>query len=223
MDFYEMIRENIKEGEAKDVINITKKALALKYPPENILNEGLIKGINIVAEKFKSDKVLVPEVLMSTRALHAGLSILSPYLSLKENKNRIKIVIGTVAGDLHDIGKNIVKILMHSLGIEVVDLGIDVSTEDFIEAVKKEKPDILMMSALLTTTMNEMKLVIEELEKENLRDKVTIFVGGSPVSEEFSEEIGADYYIEDAMNLRDFIKDNLFKFSKNRNGLKKVE
>ncbi|MGL5315803.1 MAG: corrinoid protein [Peptostreptococcaceae bacterium] len=214
MDYYEKIRECIKEGDAKEVIDLTKKALALKYPAENILNEGLINGINIVAEKFKTDRVLVPEVLMSTRALHAGLSILSPYIGIKDNKNKIKIVIGTVAGDLHDIGKNIVKTLMHSLGLDVIDLGIDVSTEDFVQAVKSEKPDILMMSALLTTTMNEMKLVIDELEKKSLRDKVTIFIGGSPVSEEFSNEIEADYYIEDALELREFIKDNIYKFTR---------
>ncbi len=203
-------------GDTGKTIRYTREAVSLKYPPEKVLKDGLIKGINIVSDKFKYEDVLIPEVLMSTRALHAGLRALQPYIQSKDKKKGVKIVIGTVYGDLHDIGKNIVKILLTTLNVEIIDLGVDVSVNDFVEAVEKEKPDILMMSSLLTTTINEMKLVITELEKRGLRDKVTIFIGGGPVRETFRKQIGADYYIEEAIELRDYIKDNLDKFNKSK-------
>ncbi|MEI3235219.1 MAG: cobalamin-dependent protein [Intestinibacter bartlettii] len=181
MDYYKLISEAIMEGEASETMQYTKEALGLKYPPENILKNGLMAGINTIAEKFKDEAVLIPEVLMSTRALHAGLKVLQPYLEVKGKKGAIKIVIGTVYGDLHDVGKNIIKALLTTMNVEVIDLGIDVSvSENFIQAIEKEKPDILMMSSLLTTTMNQMQLVIEELKKRGLREDLTIFIGGGP-------------------------------------------
>jgi methanogenic corrinoid protein MtbC1 len=214
MSIYEEIQTSILDGEAQDTVKLIKQAIALRYPPENVLEEGLIKGINLVADKFKTESVLIPEVLVSTRAVHAGISILKPYLEKKENKKNIKIVMGVVAGDLHDIGKNIVKTLISTLAVEVIDLGIDVDTDRFIETVKNENPDILILSALLTTTMPEIKKVIDELKKRKLRKEVVIFIGGAPISQKFKKDVGADYYIEDAMELRTFLGENLNKFKR---------
>ena len=223
MDYYELISEAIISGETGKVVKYIKEAVSLKYPSEHILKYGLIKGVNVISNKFKYEDVLIPEVLMSTRALHAGLRALQPYIQSKDKKKRVKIVMGTVYGDLHDIGKNIVKILLTTLNVEIIDLGVDVSMENFVEAVEREKPDLLMMSSLLTTTMNEMKLVIKELEKRGLREKVIIFIGGGPIREAFRKQIGADYYIEEAIELRDYIKNNLDKFSKNQKEKNKKE
>ena len=203
MDYYKLIRDTIIEGDASQTMKYTKEALGLKYPPENVLKNGLMAGINMIAEKFKDEDVLIPEVLMSTRALHAGIKALQPYLEVKVKKGSIKIVIGTVYGDLHDVGKNIIKALLTTMNVDVIDLGIDVPVEKFVQVVEKEKPEILMMSSLLTTTMNQMSLVIEELSKRGLRDKVTIFIGGGPIRDVFRKKIGADYYIEDPLELRD--------------------
>lgn len=213
MCIYEEIQTSILDGEAQDTVKLTKQAIALRYPLENVLEEGLIKGINLVADKFKTESVLIPEVLVSTRALHAGLSILNPYLKkeTEKSKSKVKIVMGVVAGDLHDIGKNIVKMLLSTLEVEIIDLGIDVDTDRFVEAVEKEKPDILVLSALLTTTMPEIKQVIDELKKRKLRKNITIFIGGAPISQKFKKDVGADYYIEDAMKLRTFLGENLTK------------
>ena len=139
MDYYKLISEAIMEGEASETMQYTKEALGLKYPPENILKNGLMAGINTIAEKFKDEAVLIPEVLMSTRALHAGLKVLQPYLEVKGKKGAIKIVIGTVYGDLHDVGKNIIKALLTTMNVEVIDLGIDVSVENFIQAIEKAR------------------------------------------------------------------------------------
>lgn len=216
MDYYKLISEAIIEGEASQTMQYTKKALSLKYPPENILKKGIMAGINTIVEKFKDEAVLIPEVLMSTRALHAGLKVLRPYLEKKSKKSDIKIVIGTVYGDLHDMGKNIIKALLTTMDVEVIDLGIDVPVEKFVKVIETEKPDILMMSSLLTTTMNQMQLVIEELKKRELREDVKIFIGGGPIRDVFRKKIGADYYIEDPLELRNYIRDNLSKFKKNK-------
>lgn len=216
MDYYNLIANAVIDGEAGQTMKYTKEALSLKYPVEKILKNGLMAGINVIAEKFKDESVLIPEVLMSTRALHAGLRVLQPYLEKGRKKGAIKIVIGTVYGDLHDVGKNIIKTLLTTMNVDVIDLGIDVPVKKFVEVVEKEKPQILMMSSLLTTTMNQMQLVIQELEKRGLRKDITIFIGGGPVRDVFRKKIGADYYIEDPIELRDYIKDNLSKFKKNK-------
>ena len=210
MDVYERVRQNILAGEAEEVSKIVKELVNLKYPPEKILQEGLIKGIEILADKFKTEMVLIPEALVATRALNAGLKTISPYIK-KDNMYKARAVIGTVEGDIHDIGKNLVKMVVSTVGVEVIDLGIDVSIEKFIDAIKKYKPQLVMISALLTTTLKQMKLIIEEIENKNLRDDVIIFVGGAPVTRAYAMEIKADYYTKDVVELRDLLDENLDK------------
>ena len=210
MDVYERVRQNILAGEAEEVSKIVKELVNLKYPPEKILQEGLIKGIEILADKFKTEMVLIPEALVATRALNAGLKTISPYIK-KDNMYKARAVIGTVEGDIHDIGKNLVKMVVSTVGVEVIDLGIDVSIEKFIDAIKKYKPQLVMISALLTTTLKQMKLTIEEIENKNLRDDVIIFVGGAPVTRAYAMEIKADYYTKDVVELRDLLDENLDK------------
>lgn len=214
MSIYEEIRMNLNEGEAEEVIRLVEKAVAIKYPPQKILEEGLLKGIEILAEKFRDESVLIPEALMTTRAFNAGLECLEKHVKY-EKIYKGSAVIGTVEGDFHDIGKNIVKSVMFSSQIQVIDLGIDVSKEEFIDAIKKYEPDFVVISALLTTTMREMKYIVEEIKKEKLRDDVVIFVGGAPVTGTYAEEIGADYYTEDALELKIFLQKNINKLLKN--------
>ena len=216
MDVYERVRQNILEGEAEEVSKIVKELVNLKYPPEKILQEGLIKGIEILADKFKTEMVLIPEALVATRALNAGLKTISPYIK-RDNMYKARAVIGTVEGDIHDIGKNLVKMVVSTVGVEVIDLGIDVSIDKFIEAIKKYKPELVMISALLTTTLKQMKLTIEEIENENLRDDVIIFVGGAPVTRAYAMEIKADYYTKDVVELRNLLYENLDKILKQKN------
>ncbi|MFR4670114.1 MAG: B12-binding domain-containing protein [Intestinibacter bartlettii] len=215
MDVYERVRQNILEGEAEEVSKIVKELVNLKYPPEKILQEGLIKGIEILADKFKTEMVLIPEALVATRALNAGLKTISPYIK-KDNMYKARAVIGTVEGDIHDIGKNLVKMVVSTVGVEVIDLGIDVSIEKFIDAIKKYKPQLVMISALLTTTLKQMKLTIEEIKNKNLRDDVIIFVGGAPVTRAYAMEIKADYYTKDVVELRDLLDENLDKILKQK-------
>ena len=215
MDVYERVRQNILEGEAEEVSKIVKELVNLKYPPEKILQEGLIKGIEILADKFKTEMVLIPEALVATRALNAGLKTISPYIK-KDNMYKARAVIGTVEGDIHDIGKNLVKMVVSTVGVEVIDLGIDVSIEKFIDAIKKYKPQLVMISALLTTTLKQMTLTIEEIKNKNLRDDVIIFVGGAPVTRAYAMEIKADYYTKDVVELRDLLDENLDKILKQK-------
>lgn len=214
MTCYEKIQKAIEDGEVKDVVYAIKDAIGQLYSPENILNDGIIRGIEIVAEKFREDKLLVPEVILSTRALHVGLKTIKPYLKKTSHSQRMKVVIGTVSGDLHDIGKNIIKIVISTMDIEVIDLGIDVSVEAFVAAVKKEKPEVLMLSALLTTTINQMKFVIEAINREGLHDNLAIFVGGAPVTEEFAKDIGADFYTGDSGELKEILERKIKKLKK---------
>ena len=215
MDVYERVRQNILAGEAEEVSKIVKELVNLKYPPEKILQEGLIKGIEILADKFKTEMVLIPEALVATRALNAGLKTISPYIK-KDNMYKARAVIGTVEGDIHDIGKNLVKMVVSTVGVEVIDLGIDVSIEKFIDAIKKYKPQLFMISALLKTTLKQMKLTIEEIKNKNLRDDVIIFVGGAPVTRAYAMEIKADYYTKDVVELRDLLDENLDKILKQK-------
>lgn len=209
MNYYNEINEAIVEGETGRVVELIKEAYGQLYPAEQILNEGLIKGIEMVADKFRDDGLAVPEVIMSTRALQIGLKVIQPYLKKTSQQKKMKIVIGTVAGDLHDIGKNIIKVVISTLDVEIVDLGIDVSVDEFVKAVKHEKPEILMISALLTTTLDQMKAIIKAIEEEGLRKKVLIFVGGAPVTQEYADQIGADYYTMDSSELRELLKNKL--------------
>ncbi|AET66122.1 putative cobalamin binding protein [Desulfosporosinus orientis DSM 765] len=208
---FDDIIHSISEGESEDTIELTKQALAQGYSAASILEKGLIRGMNIIAEKYRTEKVNVPEVLMATQSMHAGLSVIEPILSVPTKKGLGKIILGTVAGDLHDIGLSIVKTMAMATGAKVIDLGVNVSPKKFASAVRKEKPNILMISALLTTTMSVMKDVIDELEVQGLRQGLKIIVGGAPITDAFAKEIGADYTFEDAIEFRNFLNENLNK------------
>jgi methylmalonyl-CoA mutase cobalamin-binding domain/chain len=208
---FDDIIHSIAEGESEETLELTKQALAQGYSATSILEKGLITGINIIAEKYRTEKVNVPEVLMATHSMHAGLSVIEPLLTTPTKKGLGKIIMGTVAGDLHDIGLSIVKAMSMSSGARIIDLGVNVSPKKFARAVRKEKPDILMISALLTTTMSVMKDVIVELEIQGLRNDVKVIVGGAPITDAFAKEIGADYTFEDALQVRDFLNENLSK------------
>lgn len=183
----------IKNGDIYKVKTCIKESLAKGYKPEVILQEGLINGMNVVADRFKDKEIFIPDLLLATRAMNAGLIYLSEELPSNFERKKIgRIVIGTVRGDLHDIGKNLVKIFFEIAGFEVIDLGIDVPVEGFINAVRKYKPQIIGMSSALTTTMYGMKEVIRELEYAKLRDMTLVMVGGVPITKSFAHGIGAD-------------------------------
>jgi len=192
------ISEALQRGKAEKVSELVKQALNEKITPKNILEEGLLQGMSIIGEKFKKNEVYVPEVLIAARAMHAGMDILQPKLTETGVKNIGKVVMGTVQGDLHDIGKNLVKMMLEGAGFEVIDLGTDISAEKFVEAVKEHQPNIIGMSALLTTTMVNMVEVIKALDVAGLRDKVKIMVGGAPINQNYADQIGADGYSPDA-------------------------
>lgn len=213
---FDDIIHSIAEGESEETMELTKQALAQGYSAASILEKGLIKGMNIIAEKYRTEKVNVPEVLMATQSMHAGLSVIEPILTAPTKKGLGKIILGTVAGDLHDIGLSIVKTMAMATGAKVIDLGVNVSPKKFASAVRKEKPNILMISALLTTTMSVMKDVITELETQGLRQGLKIIVGGAPITDAFAKEIGADYTFEDAIEFRNFLNENLNKLLVNK-------
>jgi len=200
------ISEALQSGRAEKVAELVKQALNEDIIPKKILEEGLIRGMSIIGEKFKKNEVYVPEVLIAARAMHAGMDILKPKLTETGVKNIGKVVMGTVTGDLHDIGKNLVKMMLEGAGFEVVDLGVDVSADKFVEAVKEHQPNIIGMSALLTTTMVNMPEVIKALENAGLRDKVKIMVGGAPITQNYADQIGADGYSSDATSATDKAK-----------------
>lgn len=196
MEKLEEIKTFLQKGRAKNVAQLVQEALDEGIEAKVILNESLLKGMSIVGERFKNEEIFVPEVLIAARAMNKGVDVLKPYLQDNETHNKGKAVIGTVKGDLHDIGKNLVKIMLEGKGIEVIDLGTDVSAERFIDEAQKNNVDIICCSALLTTTMDEMKRVVDLVRAEKL--DVKIMIGGVPVNQEFCDEIGADYYTDDA-------------------------
>jgi len=202
------IAESVISGKAEEVKNLVQQALDEKIPPKKILDEGLIAGMNVVGEKFKNNEFYVPEVLIAARAMHKGLDVLKPMLVKSGVKPVAKIAIGTVKGDLHDIGKNLVSMMLQGAGFEMNDLGVDVSAEKFIEAAK-QGAQIIGLSALITTTMPSMKEVIDTLKKKGLRDKVKVIVGGAPLTQEYADEIGADGYAPDAASAVDKAKEML--------------
>ena len=206
MSIIDDIKEGIKNGNTQLVKDKTELALHQDIEPEIIINEGLIKPMEVVGKRFKSGEIFIPAVLMSSRAMHAGLYILKPIIQ-KNNivLNKGTIIIGTVAGDLHDIGKNMVAMFLSSQGYNVINLGIDVPSSDFIKAVKKYKPDILALSALLTTTMSEQNIVIQAIKEAGLKSQVKVIVGGGPVTYEFARVIGADGYAKDLFEAVDLV------------------
>ena len=197
------ISEKLQAGKAKEVKALIEQALAEGVGAKAILEEGLLPGMSVIGEKFKNNEVYVPEVLISARAMKAGTDILKPHLASANVQPLGKICIGTVKGDLHDIGKNLVKMMMEGKGIEVVDLGVDVSAEQFLAAVKDQGCQIVCCSALLTTTMGVMKDIVEIFVKEGIRDNVKIMIGGAPITDAYCKSIGADGYTADAASAAD--------------------
>jgi len=193
-------------GEVDDVAALTKEALEEGHSPHEVLDQGLLAGMDKVGKDFKADLLFLPEVLRAAKAMHAGMDVLSPLLSESGGAALGTFVIGTVKGDLHDIGKNLVAMMMTGAGIEVVDLGIDIPSEKFAAAIEEHRPQIVGMSALLTTTIEEMEATIRALKEAGLRDNVRIMVGGAPVTQEYAEEIGADGYAPDAVSAVDLAK-----------------
>jgi len=198
MATYAELAQSVIEGQRDQVKTLVTNLIEAGNNPLEIVNEGLIEGMNVVGVRFKAGDMYVPEVLMAAKSMSGGLEIVRPLISEADQKSKGKIVLGTVKGDLHDIGKNLVGMLIESGGLEVINMGVDVSAEDFIDAIIEHEPDILALSALLTTTMPAMKDIIELLEEEELRDKVKVIIGGAPVSREYADEIGADGYAPDA-------------------------
>ncbi len=206
MEVLEQISGLLQQGDDEQVLELTGKAIAKNIPPKDILDEGLISGMNVVGERFKNHEIFLPEVLLAARAFYAGMDQLKPLLIKGDIPSLGKIVIGTVQGDLHDIGKNLVGILLRGAGFEVIDLGKDVPPEKFIETAKGEQAEIIGMSALLTTTQPAMKTVIDLLQKQGLNAQIKTIVGGAPVSEEFASGIGADAYAYDAASAVERVK-----------------
>ena len=192
------ISEKIQKGKKKDIKILVPKALEEGIPASEILNAGLLAGMNIIGVKFKNNEVYVPEVMIAARAMNEGVAILKPYLVDSDVKSKGKVILGTVRGDLHDIGKNLVKMMLEGHGLEVIDLGVDVAPEAFVAAVKEHNADIIACSALLTTTMEEMRNVVELCKTEGIRDQVKIMIGGAPITDEYRADIGADIYSSDA-------------------------
>ena len=198
MAIVNQINEMLQKGKAKDVKALVKQELDEGVSAKEILNDGLIAGMMEVGEKFKENKIYVPEVLIAARAMNQGTAILKPYLTQEGVEPVGKAVICTVKGDLHDIGKNLVKMMMEGVGIECVDLGVDADGEKVVNAVKESGAKVVCLSALLTTTMVNQKEIIEALKAAGLRDSVKVMVGGAPVTQKFADEIGADAYTSDA-------------------------
>lgn len=202
------LAEAIINGKAPIAVEIVKEALAEGIAPAAILNDGLVAGMNVVGIKFKANEFYVPEVLISARAMQKSMDILKPELAKAGVESKGKFAIGTVKGDLHDIGKNLVAMMLEGAGFEVIDLGVDVKPEKYVEAAKNGA-DIIAMSALLTTTMPSMKETIDALVEAGVRDNVKVMVGGAPVTQNYSDEIGADGYSSDAASAVDKAKELL--------------
>ncbi len=192
------ISEKVQNGRAKEVVSLVEEALNSGVSPETVLNEGLVDGMNIIGEKFKNNEVFVPEILVAARAMNKGMQTLKPALTREGIKPVGKAVICTVKGDMHDIGKNLVKMMIEGQGIECIDLGVDVEPAKIVETVRETGAQIVCLSALLTTTMYGQKDVIDALKEAGLRDKVKVMVGGAPVTQAYADEIGADCYTVDA-------------------------
>ena len=197
------ISENLQKGKAKIVVELVQKALDEGVSPNEILNDGLLAGMGIIGEKFKNDEVYVPEVLVAARAMNKGAVLLKPHLAAAGVEATGKVVIGTVQGDLHDIGKNLVKMMLEGKGLEVIDLGADVAPETFIQTAIDQNCKVVLLSALLTTTMGVMEDVVKKAEEMGVRDQLKIMIGGAPVSAEFCAKIGADIYTPDAASAAD--------------------
>jgi 5-methyltetrahydrofolate--homocysteine methyltransferase len=198
MDNLSQIASSLYDGDYEIIPDLVQKSLDQGISPDKVLQEGLIAGMDKVGKDFKEGTLFVPEVLIAARAMHAGMDILRPLLAKSGAKNAGKCVIGTVKGDLHDIGKNLVKMMLEGAGFEIIDLGTNVDPQAFVEAVRAHKPKLVCMSALLTTTMQNMKVTIDEIGEAGLRDSTKILLGGAPITEDYARKCGADGYASNA-------------------------
>jgi 5-methyltetrahydrofolate--homocysteine methyltransferase len=198
MDWKRQIYDKVIAGDADSVRTRTSQALEAGQAPEELLNGALIAAMAEVGDRFEKREFFVPEMLIAARAMKAGVAVLKPLLGQEAVGAAGKVVIGTVAGDLHDIGKNLVIMMLEGAGFQVIDLGVDVSPDAFVQAVREHSPHLVGMSALLTTTMMSMKSTMEAIEEAGLRDKVKVMIGGAPLTQRFADEIGADIYGQDA-------------------------
>jgi len=203
------ISEALVQGKIDDVKQKTQEAIDSGAAPGDILNTGLLAGMDVVGQRWKNGEMFMPEVLRCAKAMGNAMEILRPKLTAGEVGAAGKLVIGTVAGDLHDIGKDLAAMMFEGAGYQVVNIGIDQPNEAFVKAVKEHKPDVLGLSALLTTTMPRMGEVINSLKEAGIRDQVTVIIGGAPVTDEFAEEIGADLYAPNAGSAVDLVKEHL--------------
>ncbi len=197
-ELYELMHEDLYDGYAEEIAEEVNEALSRNIEPYVILTKGLVAGMDIVGVDFRDGILFVPEVLMAAKAMKTGMAILRPLLAETGAPKVGTLVIGTVKGDIHDIGQNLVSMMMEGAGFEVINIGINNSVEDYFAAIKEHNPDILGLSALLTTTMPYMRVVINALKEEGIRDKITVLVGGAPLNEAFAEDIEADAYCRDA-------------------------
>lgn len=211
----EMLSQSIIEGKDDEIKDLVQKALDEGLAPEDILDKGLMIGMGVVGKRFAAGDMFIPEVMLSARTMHAALEILRPILEAQDKKLQMKgkMILGTVAGDIHDIGKSLVEMMFIANGFEVVDLGIGVTAQDFVAAVEKHEPDIVGMSALLTSTMQAMAETVEAIDQAGLRKEssLKIIVGGAPVTADYAKEIGADFYGENALDAVELIKEALAK------------
>ncbi|WP_010166399.1 cobalamin B12-binding domain-containing protein [Candidatus Epulonipiscium viviparus] len=203
----EEISEALKKGKAKTVKEKVQQAIDEGIPPKTILDDAMLKSMGEIGVKFKANEIFVPEVLVAARALNAGLAILEPLLAAQGIEPIGTAVIGTVRGDLHDIGKNLVAMMLRGAGLEVIDAGVDVSTDKFLELAEQNNAQIICMSSLLTTTMEATGEIIKEMEDRGVRNKYKIMIGGAPVTAEFAKKVNADYYTPDAATAAEVAKE----------------
>ena len=202
----EEISQNLIKGNADGVRELTEKAIGQDIPAEEILNDGLVIGMNVVGDKFKNNEFFIPEVLISARAMKAGMELIRPLLVEAKVKSRGKVIMGTVRGDLHDIGKNIVAMMLEGAGFDVINLGTDVTIEKIMMEMEKDTADVVGLSALLTTTMVYMKDVVDALKEAGMKDRVKVIIGGAPITQAYADEIQADGYAPDAASSVDLVK-----------------
>ncbi|MFC2135859.1 corrinoid protein [Bacteroidota bacterium] len=207
MEILELISVNLQQGDDEEVASLTKTAIDQNIPPKQILDEGLIKGMSVIGEQFRNHEIFLPEVLMAAKAMHAGTDLLKPLFIKNDIPSLGKVIIGTVHGDLHDLGKNLVAIMLKGAGFEVIDLGKDVPPEKFIETALNENAKVIGMSALLTTTMVNMQKVTDLLKEKGLHGKIKTIIGGAPVTKQYALDIGADAYAYDAAIAVESIKE----------------
>ncbi len=206
MELLEQISSHLQKGENTKVGELTQTAIDQQLPPKQILDDGLIAGMNVIGEQFRTHQIFLPQVLLAARAMYAGMDLIKPLMIAQDVPMLGKAVIGTIQGDLHDIGKNLVGIMLKGAGFEIIDLGSDVSPEVFVSAAQENGAGVIGMSALLTTTMPNMKKVVDLIAAEGLGDQIKTIVGGAPLSKEFAAEIGADAYAYDGVSAVEKVK-----------------